>query len=264
MTIDFDRTVDRRGSDSLKWSESRGNDVIPMWVADMDFGSPECVIRALRERVDRGVFGYPIVTEAVTRAVVAWAESHYRWQIEPPWIVWLPGLVPGIHLACQTLAESGDEVLTFVPAYPPFLSAPRVTGRTIKTVPVSQEGSRWTLDLDALRKAINPQTKFLLFCHPYNPVGRVFGREELSVIAEVCAHHGLAVCSDEIHCDLMLEPGTHVPFASLDAETAERTVTLMSPSKTFNFSGLSCGFAVIPNPDVRQRFQKAAGVRKGV
>ena len=259
MTIDFDRTVDRRGSDSLKWSESRGNDVIPMWVADMDFAAPPCVIDALTKRVEQGFFGYPIVTEAVTRAVVAWAESHYRWQIEPQWIVWLPGLVPGIHVACQTLAESGDEVLTFVPAYPPFLSAPRVTGRTIKTVPLTHEGGRWTLDLDALRNAISPRTKLLLFCHPHNPVGRVFGRQELCAIAEICLRHGQAICSDEVHCDLMFEPGTHVPFASLNAEIAERTVTLMSPSKTFNLSGLSCGFAVIPNAQLRQRFQTAAG-----
>lgn len=156
MTIDFDRTVDRRGSDSLKWSASRGNDVIPMWVADMDFAAPDCVIRALRGRVDEGVYGYPVVTWAVTRAVVAWAESHYRWRIEPPWIVWLPGLVPGIHVACQTLTKAGDEVLTFVPAYPPCLSAPRVTGRIIKAVPLTHDGGRWTLDLDALRSAISP------------------------------------------------------------------------------------------------------------
>ena len=251
--------VDRRDSDSLKWSDARGDHVIPMWVADMDFGSPECVLRALRERVQQGVFGYPVVTDAVTRAVVAWSESHYRWQIDPQWIVWLPGLVPGIHLACQAFAEAGDEVLTLVPAYPPFLSAPRATGRTIKTVPLVQDGARWTLDLDALSKAIAPRTKLLLFCNPHNPVGRVFGREELSAVAEICERHGLAVCSDEIHCDLMLEPGAHVPFASLGVEIADRTVTLMSPSKTFNLSGLRCGFAVIPNPDLRQRFQTAAG-----
>ena len=258
MKIDFDRIVDRRNSDSLKWSDSPGDHVIPMWVADMDFAAPECVIRALRERVDQGVFGYPVVTEAVTRAVVAWAESHYRWRIDPQWLVWLPGLVPGIHLVCQTLAESGDEVLILVPAYPPFLSAPRMTGRAIKTVPLTQQDGRWALDLEALSRAITPRTKFLLFCNPHNPVGKVFGREELSAVAQICERHGLAVCSDEIHCDLMLEPGTHVPFASLGAEIADRTVTLMSPSKTFNLSGLSCGFAVIPNPKLRQRFQTAA------
>ena len=230
-----------------------------MWVADMDFAAPECVTHALNERLAAGVFGYPVVTEPVTRAVVAWAECHYRWQIDPQWLVWLPGLVPGIHLACQALAEVGDEVLTLVPVYPPFLSAPRMTGRAIKTVPLVQDNARWTLDLDALRAAITPRTKLLLFCHPHNPVGRVFGREELSAVAEVCQRYGVTVCSDEIHCDLLLEPGTHVPFASLSPEVAERTVTLMSASKTFNLSGLSCGYAVIPQRELRQRFRAAAG-----
>jgi cystathionine beta-lyase len=258
MSIDFDRIIDRRNSDSLKWSDCGGNYVIPMWVADMDFAAPECVIRALRERIDQGVFGYPLVTDEVTRSVVTWAESHYRWRIDPQWIVWLPGLVPGIHVACLALAGTRDEVLSLIPAYPPFFSAPRVTGRTLKTVPLKREETRWTLDVDQFSKAITRQTKLLLFCNPHNPVGKVFRRDELSAIAEICARHGLLVCSDEIHCDLVLEPGTHVPFASLDEEIAARTVTLMSPSKTFNLSGLSCGFAVIPNREIRQRFQTAA------
>lgn len=139
MSIDFDRIIDRRNSDSLKWSDYGGNHVIPMWVADMDFAAPECVIRALRERVDQGVFGYPRVTDEVTRSVVNWAESHYQWRIDPEWIVWLPGLVPGIHVACLALAGPRDEVLSLIPAYPPFFSAPRVTGRTLKTVLVGRK-----------------------------------------------------------------------------------------------------------------------------
>jgi cystathionine beta-lyase len=258
MTMDFDRMIDRRNSDSLKWSGSRVNQAIPMWVADMDFAAPECVLRALRERVDQGVFGYSVVTEEVTRAVVAWAANHYQWRIEPEWLVWLPGLVPGIHVACLALAGTADEVLTFVPAYPPFLSAPGMTGRTAKTVPLTRENGRWTLDLDEFRKAISRRTKVLLFCNPHNPVGRAFGREELAAVAEICARHGLWICSDEIHCDLLLEPGMHVPLASLNEAVADRTVTLMAPSKTFNLSGLSCGFAVIPNRELRQRFQAAA------
>jgi cysteine-S-conjugate beta-lyase len=258
MTIDFDRMIDRRNSDSLKWSGSRGNQTIPMWVADMDFAAPECVLHALRQRVDQGLFGYPVVTEEVTRAVVAWAASHYQWRIEPEWFVWLPGLVSGIHVACLALAETADEVLTFVPAYPPFLSAPGMTGRNAKTVSLTRENGRWTLDADAFRRAITPRTKLLLFCNPHNPVGRAFGREELAAVAEICVRHGLWICSDEIHCDLLLDPGTHVPIASLSETVADRTVTLMSPSKTFNLSGLSCGFAVIPNRELRRRFETAA------
>jgi cystathionine beta-lyase len=259
MAFDFDRINDRRNTDSLKWSDPQGKNAIPMWVADMDFIAPECVVRALQQRIDKGVFGYAIPTAAVQQAAVEWARSHYEWHIDPEWIVWLPGLVSGIHLACRTLANSDEEILSPVPVYPPFLSAPRIEGRALRTVPLTQAGDGWVLDMDALRTAVQPKTKLLLFCNPHNPVGKVFGREELLQIAGICERQNLVICSDEIHCDLMLKPGRHVPFASLSKEVADRTVTLMSSSKTFNLSGISCGYAVIPNPELRQRFQAAAG-----
>jgi len=259
MAIDFDRIHDRRNSDSLKWSDSSGKNAIPMWVADMDFAAPECVTQALRERLGKDVFGYAIATKDVRQAAVDWAESHYGWRIDPEWIVWLPGLVPGIHLACRTLLNSEDEVLTPVPVYPPFLTGPRAEGRALRTVRLQQENDRWVLDADELRRAIHPQTRLLLFCNPHNPVGKIFGHGELTAIAEICRRHDLLICSDEIHCDLLLDPARHVPFASLSREIADRTVTLMSPSKTFNLSGLSCGFAVISNPELRERFRAATG-----
>ena len=259
MTIDFDCINDRRDSDSLKWSDPLRRNAIPMWVADMDFAAPECVTQALRERIDRDVFGYAVATKAVQQTVIDWVESHYAWQIDPAWIVWLPGLVPGIHLACRTLLDSGDEVLTPVPVYPPFLSAPAIEGRVLQTVHLTQDGDRWFLDAEELRGAIHPRTKLLLFCNPHNPCGKVFRREELASIAEICERHDLLICSDEIHCDLILDPHRHVPFASMSKEIADRTVTLMSPSKTFNLSGLSCGFAIIPNASLRKRFQSATG-----
>ena len=258
MAFDFDHIIDRRESDSLKWHDSRHTGVLPMWVADMDFASPPCVLQALRQRVDHGVYGYSVAADEVNRAVVAWAESHYGWRIDAEWIVWLPGLVPGIHVACQACAAAAEEVITFVPVYPPFLSAPSTTGRSVKTVPLTRENGRWAIDMDEFRKAITSRTRLLLLCHPHNPVGRAFGYQELAAVAEVCQRHGLLVCSDEIHCDLMLEPGKHVPFASLSEEIGSRTVTLMSPAKTFNTTGLNCGFAVIPNQKLRRRFRGAA------
>jgi cystathionine beta-lyase len=259
MTIDFDRIQDRRNSDSLKWSDPLGKNAIPMWVADMDFAAPECVTRALRARIDKDVFGYAVATKAVQQAVMDWAESHYSWRIDPEWIVWLSGLVPGIHLACRTLVNSEEEILAPIPVYPPFLSAPRMEGRALQTISLKQENDRWILDVDELSRAIHPRTKLLLFCSPHNPVGKVFGREELTAIGEICVRHDLLICSDEIHCDLILDPCRHVPFASLSKEIADRTVTLMSPSKTFNLSGLNCGYAVIPNPELRERFRSATG-----
>ena len=258
MTFDFDRHIDRRGSDSLKWRACDGRDVIPMWVADMDFASPPCVLRALRGRIDHEVFGYPVATDEVNQAVVAWAASHYGWQIDAEWIVWLPGLVPGLHVACLAYAAALEEVLTFVPVYPPFLTAPEVTGRVLKTIPLQRDNGRWVLDLDALSRAVTAQSRLLLLCHPHNPVGRAFEYEELAALAEVCQRHGLVVCSDEIHCDLTLESRRHIPLATLGAEIGNRTVTLMSAAKTFNMPGLNCAFAVIPNPELRGSFRRAA------
>ena len=185
MRFDFDRHIDRRGSDSFKWHACAGRDVLPLWVADMDFASPPCVLQAIRDRVDQEVFGYPLATDEVNQAVVAWAASHYDWQIEADWIVWLPGLVPGLHVACLAYAGAGEEVLTFVPVYPPFLSAPTATGRGLKTVPLVRGLSRWAFDPDALAAALTPQVKLLLFCHPHNPVGRAFKRDELADLADV-------------------------------------------------------------------------------
>lgn len=259
MTFDFDQPIDRRESDSQKWRACHGTDVLPMWVADMDFASPPCVVQALRRRVEHGVFGYPVATDEVNRAVTSWIQDHYGWPIDAEWIVWLPGLVPGLHAACLAYAAAHEEVLTFVPAYPPFLTAPAATGRVLKTIPLVQADGRWTFDPGALSAALTPQTKLLLFCHPHNPVGRAFERGELAALADVVRQRpGLTVCSDEIHCDLMLEARKHIPLATLGAEICDRTVTLMSPAKTFNTPGLNCAFAVIPNPGLREAFRRAA------
>jgi cystathionine beta-lyase len=258
MNPDFDRIVDRRDTDSLKWKGCADRNLLPMWVADMDFASPPCVVEALRRRVDQAVFGYAIPTDALNQAIVQWAATQYDWPIQPEWIEWLPGLVPGLHVACLAYAQAGAEVLTQVPVYPPFLTAPKATGRVLKTVPLAHEERRWSLNLPALAQAVSHPRQLLMLCHPHNPVGRAYTREELHALADVCERHDLIVCSDEIHCDLMLDPRPHVPFASLGEAVAQRTVTLMSPAKTFNTPGLSCGFAVISNAELRRKFRRAA------
>jgi len=163
MTFDFDQPIDRRESDSQKWRACHGADVLPMWVADMDFASPACIVQALRRRVEHGVFGYPLATDEVNRAVTAWGQDHYGWPIDAEWIVWLPGLVPGLHAACLAYAAAHEEVLTLVPVYPPFLTAPAATGRVLKTIPLVLAEGRWTFDPGALAAALTPQTKLLLF-----------------------------------------------------------------------------------------------------
>jgi cystathionine beta-lyase len=260
--FDFDSTVERQGTGSEKWDKYRGRDVIPMWVADMDFRSPPAVVEALRKRVEHGVFGYTSPGQEVADAVVEMLARDHRWQIDPAWLVWLPGLVSGLNVTCRAVGEAGDDVLTLVPVYPPFLSAPRNSGRGLVRIPMSEERNRWTIDFDRLKAGITPRTRLLLLCNPHNPVGRVFDRAELERLAEMSAAAGLVVCADEIHCGLVLDSKKpHIPFATLGTGIARRTITLMAPSKTFNLAGLGCSFAIIPDETLRRRFmQVKAGI----
>jgi cysteine-S-conjugate beta-lyase len=262
----FDHVVDRRGTYSAKWDKYRGKDIIPLWLADMDFPAPPAVREALRRRVEHGVFGYPAVPDELISVVLAMLWSTYGWKVEPEWLVWLPGLVTGLNVVCRAAAARGDEVMTAVPIYPPFLSAPRLSRRRLLTVPLAVSGGAWTLDCDGIESLISPRTKLFLLCNPHNPVGRVFSRAELTRLAAICDKHDLIICSDEIHCGLVLDPDkTHVPIATLDPAIARRTVTFMSPSKTFNLPGLGCAFAIIPEAQVRKRFREAmAGIVPGV
>jgi cystathionine beta-lyase len=253
--MDFDEIIDRSGTSSVKWERYRGKDILPLWVADMDFRSPPAVVDALRQRVTHSIFGYTLPPAELVEAVLAHLREDFGWRVEPEWIVWLPGIVAGLNGACRAVGSEGDDVLILTPVYPPFLSAPGLSGRTTQAVPLAEEGNRWTLDLEAIERAVTPRTRLLLLCNPHNPVGRAYDRQELSLLAELCERRRLTICSDEIHAGLVLEPGRrHIPLASLSPETASRTITLLAPSKTCNIAGLGCGFAVIPSPELRHRF----------
>ncbi len=260
--FDFDTPIERRNTDSAKWHKYAGKDIIPMWVADMDFASPTPVTDALRRRISHGVFGYGVAAAELTGAVVAHLDNAFHWPIDPKWIVWLPGLVTGLNVACRSTGEPGDKVLTTVPAYPPFLSTPENSGKVLVASPMQYVNHRWELDFDSLKASIDAHTAMFILCNPHNPTGRVFNREELTALARLCLDRNLIICSDEIHCDLVLEPGcNHIPLASLSPEIARHTITLMAPSKTYNIPGLSCSFAIIPNPQLRRRFKSAmAGI----
>lgn len=257
MSFDFETVPDRRNTDSLKWRRYQGRDIIPMWVADMDFRAPACVLEALHARVEHGVFGYAVPPEGLVEAVVERVERRYQWRIEPSWIVWLPGLVPALNLASRAYGDDGDEVLTFTPAYPPFLAAPGHVRREMKVVPLRREGDRWTFDLERFERELSNRSRVLLLCNPHNPVGRRYEPDELRGVAEICLRRNVVICSDEIHCDLVLDGGRHMPIATLGGEVAASTITLMAPSKTFNVPGLNCAFAIIPNVDLRKPFKKA-------
>ncbi|MFZ7127924.1 MAG: MalY/PatB family protein [Desulfobacterales bacterium] len=260
--IDFDTPVDRRGTSSQKWDRYQDRDILPMWVADMDFPSPPAVIDALKARASHPVFGYTAIPTGLPEAVVRHLADYFGWAVEPEWIVWLPGVVTGLNIACRAAGGPGDGVIVMPPVYPPFFSAPGNMERHCVVVPLRHAHDSWTMDLDALEAAATPRTRLVMLCSPHNPVGRVWTRSELETFAEWCRRRDLIVCSDEIHCDLVLDPECrHIPFASLDTDAAQRTITLLAPSKTFNIPGLACSFAVIPSRKLRDRFRKAmAGI----
>jgi cystathionine beta-lyase len=260
--FDFDTVIDRSGTGSEKWEKYAGRDILPMWVADMDFRSPPVVVEALRRRTEHGVFGYTKASPGTVEAVVGMLARDFGWTIDPAWIVWLPGLVSGLNVTCRSVGEEGDDVLTLVPVYPPFLSAPRLSRRGLVRVPLHESANRWGIDFERLEAAVTPRTRLFMLCNPHNPVGRVFDPEELQRLAELSLRRGMIVCADEIHCGLVLDPEKrHLPFAALGPEVAERTITLMAPSKTFNLAGLGCSFAVIPSDSLRRRFvQSKTGI----
>ncbi|MCX7145620.1 MAG: PatB family C-S lyase [Sulfuritalea sp.] len=265
MSFDFDAVIERAGTDSVKWAKYAA-DVIPLWVADMDFAAPPAVIEALRQRIDHGVFGYNQPTKSQIDAAIGYVARKFDWAVDPEWLVWLPGLVSGLNVACRAVGAAGDAVFTATPIYPPFLSAPKYSGRRVASVPLVRDSAGWLWDFAAVDAVLKTsQAKLFLLCHPHNPTGRVWNEDELWQIAALAEKHNLVVCSDEIHNDLILSPCSALPsgrrrhrlFATLDPELAARTITLMAPSKTFNIPGLGCAFAIIPDGDLRRRFHHA-------
>jgi cystathionine beta-lyase len=265
MAYDFATPVERRhpegGWASQKWHRY-ASEVLPLWVADMDFRSPPGVVEALQARVAHGVYGYGEVPATLTETLCQWSAEHYDWLIQPEWQQWLPGVVPALHLAALALTAPGDGVLTVAPIYPPFLAVAERTGRLSQQAMLkapSSPNEEWQLDIAALEAAITPRTRLLLWCQPHNPTGRVWRHEELAALAELVERHDLWVVSDELHCDLLLAEGArHRPLAAAFPVLAKRTITLWAPSKTFNLAGLTSACAVIPDPELRQRFATAS------
>jgi cystathionine beta-lyase len=259
MKYNFDEVINRKNTDSFKWDFFQDPEgTIPMPVADMDFRSPEPILEALRDVTEHGVFGYSIVPEELRDILQARLERLYGWKTEKEWQVWIPGLVPAITATCRAIGEIGEAVITSIPVYHPFHLAPGYVGKKLQTFPLIEVENRWTFDFDALEKAITEDTKLFMLCNPYNPAGTVFTKEELEKLAAICQKHNIVICSDEIHCDLILDENKkHIPIASLSQVTEDMTITLLAPSKTFNIAGLGCSVAIIPNPELRQKFNAA-------
>lgn len=256
--FDFDTPIDRTNTDSEKWDKYAGRDVIPMWVADMDFAAPTSVQHALHEHINHGVLGYGHAPQALIDAVIQRIHSDTQWQIEAEWLVWLPGLVSGLNIVGRAIGATGSEILSVTPVYQHLFQAPANVGKQSVTVPLMRQDGRWTFDFAALENKVSKNASLFMLCNPHNPVGRMWDKEELLKLAEFCQRHNLMICSDEIHCQLLLDTNKqHIPIAALDGSIAANTITLMAPSKTYNIPGLGCSYAIIPNPKLRQQFQTA-------
>ena len=257
MKYDFDAIVERRSTDSVKWGLYAG-DVIPLWVADMDFVSADPILNALHARTEHAVFGYSRPSFLLKELVQDRLKALYHWKISLSDILFLPGIVTGLNIAIQAYASGGEGILVQPPVYFHFLRDPVLHGRILQDPPLVRNGDTYEIDFDLFENAITGKTKIFILCNPHNPVGRVFTKQELEQIAGICLRHKLIICSDEIHCDLVYAPNQHIPIASLSPEVEASTVTLMSPSKTFNIAGLGCGYAVIKNPRLRKYWNKTS------
>jgi cystathionine beta-lyase len=260
MIYDLDHVPERRPTDSGKWNKFEA-DVLPMWVADMDFPVAEPIQQALRRRVEHGVFGYPVylhpepgeVTE-LQQVVMERMQHLYNWHVQPDEIIPLTGVIVGLNLTCHALATPGGGVLIQTPVYPPFFHTAENAGMQLQEASLCRmPDGHYEVDWEAFEAAFTEQTRVFILCNPHNPVGRVFRKDELQRMAQICLRHGVTICSDEIHCDLVFSGHRHLPIAVLDEEIARHTVTLMSPTKTYNIAGLQCSFAIVQNRELRER-----------
>lgn len=248
---------ERRGTDSVKWGLYE-QDVLPLWVADMDFVSPPAVITALQRRVEHGVFGYAMESKELKELILARMENLYQWKIRLEDIVLLPGVVAAFNLVCQAVTSPGESILIQPPVYPPFFQAPRYAqARTLFNEVRVMEDGKYGINLEEFESTLEKDTRCFLLCNPHNPIGRVYNRQELSAMAEICLRHHVVICSDEIHSDLVYQGASHVPIASIDAEIADQSVTLIAPSKTYNIAGLECSALICTNADLREKIQHA-------
>lgn len=261
MPYDFDYPIDRRASNSMKW-RFYGDDVLPLWVADMDFPAPPPILEALRRAIEHGIFGYDLPSLSLRTAVARRMEALYGWQVCPEWVIATPGIVSAFTAAAQAVCQPGQAILVQPPVYPPFLKVGEYTGLPQKLAPLRrvEDGIRlrYEIDWDALETAFrsDPPVGMFLLCSPHNPTGNVFAPEDLQRLAALCQEHRAFLCSDEIHSELLLGQAQHTPLAALlDPQAASCTITLIAPSKTFNIPGLFCGFAIIPDDGVRRRFR---------
>jgi cystathionine beta-lyase len=258
MRYDFDKRIDRTNKASYKWDQSEKlfgrPDILPLWVADMDFEAPQEVIESITRRAEQGIYGYTIRTQGFYDAIVGWLSRRHEWKIEQDWITSSPGVVPALSIAVQVFTEPGDGIILQSPVYYPFYDVIKMNGRIVVDNPLQLKDGRYTIDYELLERQARDGAKMLLLCSPHNPGGRVWTREELERIGEICTKYQLLVISDEIHQDLVFSGHKHIPYASLSETLAQSSITCITPSKTFNLAGLQAASVIIPNEEIRRRY----------
>ena len=260
-TYDFDKIIERRGTGAVKTDALKKvygkEDLIPLWVADMEFETPDFIIEAIRKRLEHPVFGYTVMPEGYWETVKTWIEDHHGWKTETEWMTFIPGIVKGIGMVINALLEKEDKVIIQPPVYHPFRLIPQKNGREVVFNPLKElpEGS-YEMDFENLEAVCDPKCKLLILSNPHNPAGIVWSRETLIKLADFCHSHGITVISDEIHCDMALFGNRHIPFASVSEKAAECSITFGAPSKTFNIAGIVSSYAIVPDEGLREKFFK--------
>ena len=263
MTYDFDKIIQRRGTNCVKWDEVSDNDTIPMWVADMDFETAPCIMQALQERLQHGCFGYTFVPESYYDATIKWFQHRHGWTIDRSSFIYTSGVVPAISAIIKAMTNEGDKVLVQTPVYNCFFSSIRNNGCVLAENPLRMENHRYLIDWDDFEKnCADPAVKVFLLCNPHNPAGRVWTREELEKMGSICLKHGVFVISDEIHCEFTMPGHTYTPFASLSEDFAMNSAVCLSPSKAFNIAGLQIANIIVKDADIRKKVDKAININE--
>ena len=263
MTYDFDKIIQRRGTNCVKWDEVSDNDTIPMWVADMDFETAPCIMQALQERLQHGCFGYTFVPESYYDATIKWFQHRHGWTIDRSSFIYTSGVVPAISAIIKAMTNEGNKVLVQTPVYNCFFSSIRNNGCVLAENPLRMENHRYLIDWDDFEKnCADPAVKVFLLCNPHNPAGRVWTREELEKMGSICLKHGVFVISDEIHCEFTMPGHTYTPFASLSEDFAMNSAVCLSPSKAFNIAGLQIANIIVKDADIRKKVDKAININE--
>lgn len=259
MKYDFDKVISRTNTHSTKWLKFSDPEILPMWIADMDFVCPPEITKHMQERINQGIFGYTQTPDSLSEKFIQYVSDTFNWDIQKDWIVWVPGGVVGLNISCKSILAPGEITVVPSPVYPPFTEAPENVERGFVKTFLKDVSGRLEFDFEEIKSLLNDDIKMFFLCNPHNPGGTVFSRSELDEISKICEEKGIIVCSDEIHADLVLQEGLeHLPYASLNKFNQEHSITIMGPCKTFNLAGFPIAASIIPNKELREDFQRNA------